>query len=51
MTPEQYVQNINFATLSGGTYQAQYNDWQIDNLVVVVDEAQLFAPAMAGEAS
>ena len=37
---EQYVQNINFATLSGGTYQAQYNDWQIDNLVVVVDEAQ-----------
>ncbi len=37
---QRYVRNVNFATLSGSTYQSQYNEWMVDSLVVAVDEAQ-----------
>lgn len=34
------VNNISFDTLSGKTYQSQYNEWLADSLIVAVDEAQ-----------
>ena len=34
------VNQVDFQTLSGTTYQSQYNEWLADNLVVVVNEAQ-----------
>lgn len=34
------VNQIDFQTLSGATYQSQYNEWLADNLIVVVNEAQ-----------
>lgn len=34
------VRNIDFKTLSGQTYQSQYNEWLADSLIVAVDEAQ-----------
>lgn len=37
---ERFVRKIDFATLSGSNYQAQYNDWLVDSLIVAVDEAQ-----------
>ncbi len=35
-----YVNNIDFSTLSGGTYQSQYNEWQENSLVVLIEEAK-----------
>jgi len=37
---ERYVRPVNFATLSGSTYQSQYNEWLENSLIVAVDEAQ-----------
>lgn len=34
------VEKISFAMLAGKNYQSQYNEWLIDNLIVLVDEAQ-----------
>jgi hypothetical protein len=36
---ERYVKNVDFATLTGAGYQAQYNEWMINSLIVAVDEA------------
>lgn len=40
------VQNVDFKTLSGQTYQSQYNEWLADNLIIAVDEAQEAAPSL-----
>lgn len=40
MFTDELVQNIDFKTLSGQTYQSQYNEWLADSLIVAVDEAQ-----------
>lgn len=40
MFSPRLVRNINFDTLSGRTYQSQYNEWLTDSLIVAVDEAQ-----------
>lgn len=34
------VRKVDFNTLAGKTYQSQYNDWLVDSLMVLVDEAQ-----------
>ena len=34
------VANVPFSMFSGTTYQSQYNDWMVDRLMIVVDEAQ-----------
>lgn len=39
MFQERYVASIDFNTLTGKTYQAQYNEWLADNLLVTVNEA------------
>lgn len=36
---EGYVRNINFAAFTGRTYQSQYNEWQADALMVLVNES------------
>lgn len=36
---ERYVSNVDFSTLTGKTYQSQYNEWLVGSLVVVVNEA------------
>jgi len=36
---QRYVTEIKQKTLMGRDYQSQYNDWQINNLIVTVDEA------------
>lgn len=41
------VQNVDFKTLSGQTYQSQYNEWLADNLIIAVDEAQEAAPSLS----
>lgn len=40
MFSDPLVQNVDFKTLSGQTYQSQYNEWLADSLIVAVDEAQ-----------
>lgn len=35
----RYVKNIEFKTLTGQTYQSQYNEWQATAVVVVVNES------------
>ena len=39
MFHERYVMNVDFATLTGKTYQSQYNEWLVGSLMVVVNEA------------
>lgn len=36
---ERYVNHVDFTTLTGKSYQAQYNEWLMDSLMVVVNEA------------
>ena len=36
---EAYVNNVDFTTLTGKSYQSQYNEWLVGSLVVVVNEA------------
>ncbi|MFA7602541.1 MAG: primase-helicase family protein [Novosphingobium sp.] len=36
---ERYVRSIPFAAFTGRTYQSQYNEWQADTLVVMVNES------------
>lgn len=36
---ERYVRSIPFAAFTGRTYQSQYNEWQADALVVMVNES------------
>lgn len=36
---ERYVRSIPFETFTGKTYQSQYNDWQADALMVIVNES------------
>jgi hypothetical protein len=40
MLGEDYVRRIDFDTLTGRNYQAQYNDWMAKSLLIAVDEAQ-----------
>lgn len=40
MIGDRYVRNVNFKTIAGQTYQSQYNEWLVDSLMVVVNEAQ-----------
>lgn len=40
MFSDALVQSVDFKTLSGQTYQSQYNEWLVDSLIVAVDEAQ-----------
>lgn len=47
MFSSKLVQNIDFKTLSGQTYQSQYNEWLADSLIVAVDEAQEVAPSLS----
>jgi hypothetical protein len=44
MVAEPLVRTIDFATLSGKTYQSQYNEWLVDSLFAVVNEAKETAP-------
>lgn len=39
MFHERYVMSVDFATLTGKTYQSQYNEWLAGSLMVVVNEA------------
>ena len=34
------VKEVDFSTLTGKTYQSQYNEWMVDSLFVAVNEAQ-----------
>lgn len=40
MFADGLVNQIDFQTLAGTTYQSQYNEWLAENLIVVVNEAQ-----------
>lgn len=40
MFSDDLVSTVDFKTLSGQTYQSQYNEWLVDNLIVAVNEAQ-----------
>ncbi len=46
MVAEPLVRTIDFATLSGKTYQSQYNEWLVDSIFAVVNEAKEAAPNM-----
>lgn len=46
MVEDQLVRTIDFKTLSGQTYQSQYNEWLVDSLFAVVNEAQEVATTM-----
>lgn len=47
MIAEPLVRTIDFATLSGKTYQSQYNEWLVDSLFAVVNEAKEAAPNLS----
>lgn len=47
MVAEPLVRTIDFATLSGKTYQSQYNEWLVDSLFAVVNEAKEATPNMS----
>lgn len=39
MFSDRYVSNVDFTTLTGKSYQSQYNEWLVGSLIVVVNEA------------
>lgn len=47
MFAENLVQTIDFETLTGKTYQSQYNGWLEESLIVAVDEAQEATPNLS----
>lgn len=47
MVTEPLVRTIDFATLSGKTYQSQYNEWLVDSIFAVVNEAKESTPNLS----
>lgn len=47
MVAEPLVRTIDFATLSGKTYQSQYNEWLVDSIFAVVNEAKETTPNLS----